>query len=88
MRRVCGIGYLVAFVCMACAGVVLADDFVEDVYYWPSATPRNTNEAPTPHYSSRAKEIIFIEDSSASQHPDTVRAIIRDVKPSEYNRQN
>jgi len=79
---------MLAFVCLTCAGIVWADDFVEDVYYWPSATPRNTNEAPTPHYSPRAKEIIFIEDSASAQHPDTVRAIIRDIQPSEYNRQN
>ena len=88
MRRVCGIVYIIVIACITYAGIVWADDFVEDVYYWPSATQRNANEAPTPHYSPRAKEIIFIEDSAALQHPDTVRAIIRDVQPSEYNRQD
>ena len=61
-------------------GAMVADDYVEDVYYWPDATATRTADGElAPNYSPRAKEITFIEDSTSAQHPDTVRAIIRDV---------
>ena len=50
-----------------------ADDYVEDVYYWDDGTTQMV-----PQYNTRAREIIFIDDTAAVQHPDTVRAIIRD----------
>lgn len=65
---------------------VHADDYVEDVYFWPEDAPRDAGSNIVPNFNPRAKEIVFIEDSASAQHPDTVRAIIRDVKPSEYNR--
>ena len=58
-----------------------ADNYVEDVYFWPETSSRDdANAELVPHYNPRAKEIIFIEDSTSAQHPDTVRAIIRDVR--------
>ena len=49
------------------------DAYVEDVYYWDDGTTQMV-----PQYNTRAREIIFIDDTAAVQHPDTVRAIIRD----------
>ena len=60
---------------------LVADDYVEDVYYWADASTVATNGNLVPSYNSRAKEIIFIEDSLSAQHPDTVRAIIREKQP-------
>lgn len=57
-----------------------ADDYVEDVYFWPQSPTQNAQAELVPHYNPRAREIIFIEDSTSALHPDTVRAIIRDVK--------
>ena len=56
-----------------------ADDYVEDVYYWEDAQTQKANGTLVPTYNPRAKEIIFIEDSSTINHPDTVKAIVRDV---------
>ena len=57
-----------------------ADDYVEDVYFWPQTPTRDAQAELVPHYNPRAREIIFIEDSTSAQHPDTVRAIIREIK--------
>lgn len=74
---IAGIGLLV----LTSVGVTVADDYVEDVYYWPdAATPDAQQGALVPSYNPRAREIIFIEDSTAGEHPDTVRAIIRDIR--------
>ena len=57
-----------------------ADNYVEDVYFWPQTPTRDAQAELVPHYNPRAREIIFIEDSTSAQHPDTVRAIIREIK--------
>ncbi len=66
------------------AVVATADDyFVDDVYFSPQSQLLQQLSRPeniTPYYNRNAKEIIFIEDSSGTQSPDTVRAIIRDVR--------
>lgn len=56
--------------------LVIADDYVEDVYYWDEGIAQP--ELLMPSYNPRAKEIIFIEDSATLLHPDTVRAILRE----------
>ncbi len=56
-----------------------SEGYVEDVYFWEDVSQTADGEL-VPNYNTRAREIIFIEDSSAAQHPDTVRAIIRDVQ--------
>lgn len=56
--------------------LVIADDYVEDVYYWDEEIAQP--ELLMPSYNPRAKEIIFIEDSATLLHPDTVRAILRE----------
>lgn len=62
------------------AGVMLADDYLEDVYFW-SAIPVSAEDGKiVPNFSSKAREIIFIEDTTSLQHPDTVRAIIREAR--------
>ena len=57
-----------------------ADDFVDDVYYLSQVdlqTKLKSSETPlTPYYSKIVKEIVFI-DTTDTQYPDTVRAIIR-----------
>ena len=63
------------------ASLTVADDYVEDVYYWADASTQQAQGSPVPNYNPRAKEIIFIEDSLSALHPDTVRAIIREVQP-------
>jgi hypothetical protein len=78
MRRV----WIIAGVCLlALAGAcwTKADDFVEDVYFWQDTRTQNAAEAVVPSYNRHVKEIIFIEDSVSLQHPDTVRAIIREA---------
>ena len=70
---------IAAVVMLTLVGVsaLVADDYVEDVYFWPDATVQWANGELTPNYNPRAREIIFIEDSVSKEHPDTVRAIIR-----------
>ena len=76
MRRVwCRAG--VCLLAMISAGLTRADDYVEDVYYWQDSRTQNAGEEYAPSYNKRAKEIVFIEDSSSIQHPDTVRALLR-----------
>ena len=74
------VGIVVACVLML-IGVsrTVADDYVEEVYYWPDATVQSADGSLVPAYNPRAREIIFIEDSMSAQHPDTVRAIIREL---------
>lgn len=67
-------------VLMLGVGMLMADDYVEDVYFWQDAVPTDESGAVVPAYNRKAKEIIFIEDSASLMHPDTVRAIIRDVR--------
>lgn len=85
MRRVWGIAVLCVSA-LASVGLSRADNnfsrqrategYVEDVYYWEDGTAQAV-----PQYNPRAREIIFIDDTAAVQHPDTVRAIIRDKQP-------
>jgi len=67
----------VLFVLISSFTYALADDFVEDVYYWDDSYLQQQQLVPS--YNPRAKEIIFIEDSVSAQHPDTVRAILREA---------
>ena len=77
-----------ALLTLVCVGAMVADDYVEDVYYWPDATDtRSADGELSPTYNPRAKEIVFIEDSSSAQHPDTVRAVVRDVPASKQFKQ-
>ena len=89
MRRLLLIGCMCVLV-SASIGMMRADhrhssnrqsseNYVEDVYFWQDAS-RTADGEVVPNYNTRAREIIFIEDSSTAQHPDTVRAIIRDVQ--------
>ena len=77
MRRI----WIIAVVCLLAvvtAGLTRADDYVEDVYFWQDSRTQEAG-AIVPNYNRHAKEIIFIEDSTTAQHPDTVRAIIREA---------
>ena len=68
---------------------MLADDYIDDVYYSPevelsnistTSTPSTPYSAPLhqPYYNKKAmQEIIFIDDTLTQQMPDTVRAIIK-----------
>ena len=67
---------------MVCAIGVVADDFVDDVYFTPQEQLRKQLENPqnlTPYYNKNAKEIIFLTDTVANPTPDTVRVIIRET---------
>lgn len=84
MNRLLAIG---AVCVLALVGAsTMADDYVEDVYYWQDSRVRDANTPLVPTYNKHVKEIIFIEDSTTAAHPDTVRAVIRTVQPSDYNR--
>lgn len=80
MYRTIGIAVVCVLMLIGVSRTV-ADNYVEDVYYWPDASVQSANGSLVPAYNPRAREIIFIEDSLSAQHPDTVRAIIRDVQP-------
>ena len=76
MKKKCIILFL--FLCVA--AVNMADDFVDDLYYQPKKELNkklNSNKPLTPYYNKSVKEIIFLEDTTQNQYPDTVRAIIR-----------
>ena len=68
---VCAMGLVVSLT------AVHADDYVEDVYYW--ADNSRTDEAVVPTYNPRAKEIVFIEDTTVQQPADTVRLILTEA---------
>lgn len=58
----------------------LADDFVDDIYYQPKTELKKKlaeNRPVTPYYNKNVKEIIFLDDTVANPHPDTVRAVVR-----------
>ncbi|MBQ7532059.1 MAG: hypothetical protein IJT12_10210 [Paludibacteraceae bacterium] len=82
MTRVYGIIGMCMLALMS-IGVTQADDYVEDVYYWADAKSHSQSGTIVPNYNSRAREIIFIEDSTTVQHPDTVKAVVREVLPME-----
>ena len=79
MRRVLGI-ICMCMLAWISTGMSMADDYVEDVYYWQDTRTAEANGTLMPSYNKRAKEIVFIEDTTGVQHPDTVRAVIRDVR--------
>lgn len=79
MKRLWSIGS-VCLLASAAASMIQADDYVEDVYYWQDIRSAQLGGEIVPHYNKRVKEIVFIEDSTTLQHPDTVRAVIREVK--------
>ena len=57
-----------------------ADDYIDDVYYSPEVVIQSPSEQPRqPYYNKNLmKEIIFLDDdTTATQMPDTVRAIIK-----------
>ena len=58
-----------------------ADDYLDDIYYTPQVVLAQTDERDQihkPYYNKKAmEEIIFLEDTTAAQPTDTVRAIIR-----------
>ena len=61
--------------------LMLADDYLDDVYYSPQAVLSQADEPEKvyePYYNKKAmKEIIFLDDTTSAQPRDTVRAIIR-----------
>lgn len=84
MNRLLAIGVAGVLACIGAS--TMADDYVEDVYFWQDARVKDANAPLVPTYNKHVKEIIFIEDSTTEAHPDTVRAVIRTVQPSDYNR--
>lgn len=71
---------LILFLLLSVATVNVADDFVDDLYYQPKKDLRqklSSNKPLKPYYNKNVKEIIFLDDTTQNQHPDTVRAIIR-----------
>jgi len=65
---------------MAAPLLLLADDYIDDVYYSPEVVITTPAEQPRkPYYNkSLMKEIIFLDnDTTPGQMPDTVRAIIK-----------
>lgn len=57
---------------------------VDDIYYnrrdaQKEAWEDRRTEAPTPQWKNGSRRIIFTDDSTGRQHPDTVRCIIRDA---------
>ena len=79
MKRRAVIGLMVAVSALAVGLKAYSDDYVEDVYYWSDSRTQQTEGTVVPTYNPRAREIIFIEDSLSLQHPDTVRAILREA---------
>ena len=77
MKRLQGIA-LAGLLATTAACMMQADDYVEDVYYWQDTRSAQLGSEVQPHYSKHVKEIVFIEDSTTTQHPDTVRAILRE----------
>lgn len=78
--------FVILGVCVALmlgVGASMADDYVEDVYYWQEVAAPNSSNGYTPYYRTNAREIIFIDDSAASAHPDTIRAVLREAQPME-----
>lgn len=65
----------------------VADRFVDDIYYTPEdALRRKLEQAEKsgtmePNFNKNAKEIVFLTDTAAVEHPDTVRILIRNLKP-------
>lgn len=58
----------------------LADNFVDDVYFQRKKAVKDqiaSKKPLTPSYNKKVKEIIFLEDTTNIQYPDTVKAIIR-----------
>lgn len=51
-----------------------ADDYVEDVYYWADVATQRQNGTLVPHYSTRVRELTFVEDTVVTQRVDTIRA--------------
>ena len=61
--------------------ITLADDYIDDVYYSADVFLASSDDATVitePYYNKKAMtQIIFLDDTAAQQHPDTVRAIIK-----------
>ncbi|MBR0310025.1 MAG: hypothetical protein IJQ97_03975 [Paludibacteraceae bacterium] len=77
---------IVAVVLLAIAlpyGRTQADDYVEDVYFWQDDGVRDEQGTLVPQYNTRVREIQFIEDTTLTTSPDTVRLIRHEVMPSE-----
>ena len=72
---------LILFIFVMTAIAIPADDFVDDVYYLSQvALTKKLSSTDTPlepYYNKNVREIIFL-DTTDVEHPDTVRAIIRD----------
>lgn len=57
-----------------------ADDFVDDIYFQRKRAVKEqikSDKPLTPSYNKKVKEIVFIVDTTTTQYPDTVRAIIK-----------
>ena len=59
---------------LGAAVMAFSDDYVDDVYYWPSDASSQQSEV---SYQQPSVQVTFIEDS-ITQHSDTVvKAVIR-----------
>lgn len=59
---------------------LLADDYVDDTYYWNGTTHVTQRRQPQPKQQpvQQPVQVVFLDDSITRQNPDTiVRAIIR-----------
>lgn len=56
---------------------LLADDYVDDTYYWSGTTYVTQRHQPQ-QKKAKKNEVVFLDDSITRQNPDTiVRAIIK-----------
>lgn len=73
--------FTAAIVAMAAEPVNIWQEefYIDDSYYWPSPSSASYIEgsAPTPYYR-HTRELIFVDDTTCVQHPDTVKMIIRE----------
>ena len=63
--------------------VTLADDYVEDVYYWADVKTHSQNGTAVPNYNTRVREVVFVEGSTAVRQPDTVQVVQPAALPME-----
>ena len=66
---------------MSFVGFAYADDYIDDVYYWPyeekqSAPDYSVQSTDADSYSAPKISFEFIEDSITRQNPDTVVKVI------------
>ena len=64
-----------SLISLAVVPCVIADDFVDDVYYSAEKEIKQSSTT-TPYYNKGAREFVFLDDTTVA-HPDTVRAVIK-----------